>query len=298
MAKPARDCWAEWIAERRFGGDPALAEEFLRELSGVRDRVLGNADVRAGDVVLDVGCGDGLIGFGAVDLVGASGRVVFSDISDDLLEECHRRAREAGVLDRCEFVRAPADDLEPIADATVDVVTTRSVLIYVADKQRALREFSRVLEPGGRISLFEPINRFADCPSRNDGRFWAYDVSSVPEIAAKLNAVYDAIQPPDSDPMLDFDERDLLSLVERAGFFPVELQYRAEVREIEPRPWETFLHMSGNPRIPTLAEAMEQALSPRERRRLTNVLRPLVEEGRGVWRMATAYVKGAKPEST
>jgi len=50
----------------------------------------------------------------------------------------------------------PADDLAAIPDASVDVVTTRSVLIYVRDKRRAFGEFARVLRPGGWISIFEP----------------------------------------------------------------------------------------------------------------------------------------------
>ena len=54
---------------------------------------------------------------------------------------------------------AGAEDLTGIADASVDVLTTRSVLIYVAEKQHALAAFARVLRPHGRISLFEPINR-------------------------------------------------------------------------------------------------------------------------------------------
>jgi arsenite methyltransferase len=53
--------------------------------------VLERAAIRAGDVVLGVGAGDGLIGFGALEQVGAPGRVIFSDISADLLDECRRR---------------------------------------------------------------------------------------------------------------------------------------------------------------------------------------------------------------
>src|SRR5436309_14008676 len=80
----ARDCWAEWIADRRFGGDPELAREFLDKLGRVRERVLAHARVRPGDIVLDVGCGDGLIAFGAHDLVGKEGQVVLRDASADL----------------------------------------------------------------------------------------------------------------------------------------------------------------------------------------------------------------------
>jgi arsenite methyltransferase len=285
-ASRARDCWAEWLASRRFGGDPEEARASLEKLAAVRDTVLENARLTAGDVLLDVGCGDGLIAFGALDLVGDDGAVVFSDISSDLLEESRSRAGELGALDRCRFVETAADDLAPVANGSVDVVTTRSVLIYVKDKARALGEFHRVLRPGGRISLYEPINTFSTG--------WPYDFGPVEEIKGKLDAVYDAIQPPGEDPMIDFDERDLLRLATCAGFFPVELQYRAEVRPVEPRPWETFLHMSGNPKIPTLAEAMDEALTPAERERLAAHLRPLVEEGRGVWRMAHAFLWGVR----
>src|SRR5206468_10723036 len=79
-----------------------------------------------------------------------AGLVIFSDVSQDLLDESKRLATELGAADRCRFVVAAADDLSPIGDESVDVVTTRSVLIYVEDKARAFREFYRVLGPGGR----------------------------------------------------------------------------------------------------------------------------------------------------
>jgi len=49
--------------------------------------------------------------------------------------------------------------LDPIQSESVDVATTRSVLIYVPDKRAAFAALHRVLRLGGRISLFEPINR-------------------------------------------------------------------------------------------------------------------------------------------
>jgi ubiquinone/menaquinone biosynthesis C-methylase UbiE len=91
--------------------------------------------------VLDVGAGDGLIAFGALNRLGPSGRVIFSDISQDLLDHCRAAAAAEGQLDRCRYVLASAESLTGIADASVDVVTARSVLIYVKDKAAALREF-------------------------------------------------------------------------------------------------------------------------------------------------------------
>lgn len=284
-----RDQWAEWLAERRFGGDPEIKRRFSEELSERADKVLDHAELGEDETLLDVGCGEGLIGFRALER-GAQ-TVIFSDISQDLLDFCREAAVQFGVLDRCRFVRASADQLAEIKAGSVDVVTTRSVLIYVPDKESAFREFARVLRPGGRISLFEPINRFA---GRVADTWAGYDLRSIPEIARKLRAVYDKIQPPDTDPMLNFDERDLLELAERAEFFPVRLHLEVEITPSEPRTWEGFLNISGNPKIPTLAEAMQQALTVGERQTLTDHLRPLVEEGRGTWRMASAHLWATK----
>lgn len=260
------------------------------ELLPVRDRVLDRAGLAEGETLLDVGCGEGMIGFGALER--GAGRVVFSDISDDLLGFCREAAEELGVAERCSFVKAGAADLAGIEDESVDVVTTRSVLIYVSEKVQAFVEFFRVLRPGGRFSCFEPINRFG-CEERRQG-FWGYPGNGVSDLAERVEQVYAEIQPPD-DPMLDFDERDLIRLAEEAGFFPIDLELQAEIRALEPKPWDAFLHSSGNPKIPTIAEAMDQALTPEERERFAAHLRALVEEGKGVWRMAHAYLRAEKP---
>ena len=282
------DIWAEWLRHRRTGGDPEYERTMLAELAGVRDRVLDNAELAPGETLLDVGCGNGLIGFGALE---RGAEVVFSDISDALLDDCRALAEAANVPDRCRFVNAPADDLRPIEDGSMDVVTTRSVLIYVESKERAFSELHRVLRPGGRLSLFEPINRFGLEKRRPT---WGFRLDGAEELMGKVNAFFMEAQP-ESDPMFDFDERDLLRLAEDAGFFPITLEYRAEIELAEARVWETFLHSSFNPKIPTLAEAMDQALTPEERARLVSVLRPEVEAGRGVWRMGTAYLWAVKP---
>jgi arsenite methyltransferase len=291
MASATRDRWAEWLAERRFGGDSQIRAKTLAKLAQTRDGVLDRAELRGGETLLDVGCGEGLIGFGALER--GAGTVIFSDVSTDLLDFCRDAAGDLGVLDRCGFVEARAEALGGIDDGAADVVTTRSVLIYVKEKAAALAEFARVLRRGGRISLWEPINRFGSGERRGSG-FVGYPIEGVDEITAKLHALYDAIQPPDSDPMLDFDERDLLQLAEEAGFAPIRLTLDARIESVEPCNWDGFLDTAWNPNVPTLRESMKQALSADEREQLTAQLRPLVEHGVGEWRMAFAQLSAVR----
>lgn len=292
MSNSTGDQWAQWLLHRRHGGDAAAQQAMLDELYQVRDKVLAHAVLAAGDVLLDVGAGDGLIAFGALPLVGAQGKVIFSDVSLVLLAHCRTLAEQMAVGSRCTFVEASADDLTALADRSVDAVTTRSVLIYVPDKRQALQEFYRVLKPGGRLSVFEPINRFGYPEPAH--LFIGYDVTPVREIAAKVSAIYQRLQPRDSDPMLDFDERDLLALAEEAGFAELHLELHADVTSAQPQRWEVFLRQSGNPKIPTHEEAMLEALTPAEYAQLTMHLRPLVEQGQGISRMAVAYLWAVK----
>jgi SAM-dependent methyltransferase len=284
------DRWAAWLRRRRSGGDAEFEARTVTQLAEVRDRILDNAALQSGETLLDVGCGNGLVAFGAIERGAA--RVVFADISEPLLDECRAIAGDLGVAERCEFVQAPADDLTGVPDASVDVVTTRSVLIYVRKKEQAFAEFSRVLRPGGRVSLFEPINSFGIDERRLE--LFGGDDPQLAALAAKVYAVYDEAQP-DDDPMLDFDERDLIRQAEAAGFFPVRVDLRLVVESHEPRSWEGFLHSAGNPNIPTLAEVMDTALTRDERERLSDYLRPRVERGLGRWRMGSAYLWAAKP---
>ena len=290
MTQAQEDRWASWLARRRHGDDPELLRRTLEYLVPIRDRVIAGAHLAAGASVLDVGCGDGLIAFAACEEVGDSGSVIFGDVSEPLLQRCRELADEAGMTDRCRFVRASASDLSAIEDASVDAVTLRSVLIYEADKTSAFQEFHRVLRRSGWLSLFEPINRFAADAEAEPGHLFGRDVSAVPDLAARVSAVYEAIQPRATDPMLDFDERDLVQLAEAAGFAEVHLQLNADVEPVQSMSWDTFLNMSGNPRIPTFNEAMDEALTPSEASRLTAELRPQVEQGVGESRSAVAYL--------
>src|SRR5260370_1559081 len=201
-----------------------------------------------------------------------------------------------GVLERCQFLQASGDNLHMIESDSVDAVTARSVLIYVQDKMQAFREFHRVLKPGGRLSIFEPIPRFThpEAPHRLHG----YDMTPIMPIAQKLRAVYERSRSAQAG-FTDFDERDLLKLLENVGFLEIYLALQSaivpgtskNIPATVPKPnWEAFLKSSLNPLAPTLEEAIQQALTADEAEQFTRYLRPLVETRQRVDRSAVAYV--------
>ena len=292
MAKSHQDIWSQWLLHRRFGGDLQQVQATLDYLNPVRDKVLSHVDVGRGEVLLDVGCGDGLIGFGALEKF-TDIQVIFSDISQDLLNQAQSIAQEMDVLHRCQFLKASADGLSGLEDASVDAVTTRSVLIYVSAKKQVFNEFYRVLKLGGRLSTFEPINRFTYPEPAH--LFWGHDIAPVMEMARKVKMVYLQRQPPDTDPMLDFDERDLLTFAERARFKKIHLELQVEIKpRSEDVSWETYLRIAPNPKAPTLEEAINEALMPVEVEQFKAHLRPLVEGKQGIRRSAMAYLWAVK----
>jgi ubiquinone/menaquinone biosynthesis C-methylase UbiE len=294
----SQDRWAAWVLDRRFGGEPDQAERAMRKLGPVRDRVLEGAAIREGDVVLDVGAGDGLIAFGALPRVGESGKVIFSDVSQELLDVSRGLAGDLDALDRCEFVLARAEELGPLADESVDVVTTRSVVIYVEEKQRAFNTFHRVLRPGGRLSMFEPINSFTFPEPEHE--YMGFDVAPIAGLVRRVKAAYNRLATADDSTLIDFDEGDLIAFAERAGFRKVELTYEATVERDAGAHWgndvgwDTFLRVAPNPLAPSLAEMIDDALSPEEAKRFVSHVRPLFEGKKGTSRSAVAYLRAVK----
>ncbi len=290
------DHWSRWLRERRDAGDERQRTAILDMLGPVRERVLANAEPLDGATLLDVGTGDGLIGLEALGRVGEQGTVMFSDISDALLSHAHDAVAAAGLLERARFVSTRAEDLAEIADGSVDVVTTRSVLIYVADKAAAVAAMFRVLRPGGRISLFEPINRlmFPEAPDR----FWGYDVSAVSELADRVKRSYRAISDPAAATMLDFDDRDLVRFAEAAGFSRVHLECHIDIEaraDHSAISLDALLDSAPNPLAPTARESIAAALTPAEQDEFMAHLRRAIEAGDRLRRSAVAYLVASKP---
>ena len=112
------------------------------------------AYIRPGQHVLDVAGGTGDMAARFAAGVGASGRVVLSDINDAMLDVGRARLADRGIAGNVEFVRADAENL-PFADSSFDRVSIAFGLRNVTHIDRALVAMRRVLKPGGKLLVLE-----------------------------------------------------------------------------------------------------------------------------------------------
>jgi arsenite methyltransferase len=122
-----------------------------RDVLRRRELVRAALGARAGDRVLDVGCGPGFYVTEMLEVVGRGGSIVGVDGSADMLAVAAKRAQGH---DNVEFHEADATSL-PVPDASFDRAIAVQVLEYVRDIPAALAELRRTLRPGGRVLVWD-----------------------------------------------------------------------------------------------------------------------------------------------
>ncbi|MDE2456665.1 MAG: class I SAM-dependent methyltransferase [Burkholderiales bacterium] len=295
---PATDLWHDWLLGRRLGHDAALEQVVRAKVERYVERLLDAAALAPGQRIADIGCGEGVVAWRAFERVGPTLSALLADVSAPLLEHARARAEALGLAGRCRFLQCPADELGAVGDASLDLVTTRAALAYVADKPRALREFLRVLAPGGRLSMAEPVFR--------DDALTALALRQRAEAAGAdafigLLQRWKAAQFPDSEaaiaasPIANYSERDLFAFAQAAGFEAVHLELHIDLRPAETRSWAAFLATSPHPWAPTLGQVMAERFSEAERALFEQVMRPAVEAGRTETVDRVAYLSARKP---
>ena len=165
------------------------------------------AELRAGEVVLDLGSGGGIDVLLSAARVGPSGKAYGLDMTDEMLALAEQNKRKAGA-ENVEFLKGEIEHI-PLPDNSVDVIISNCVINLSADKDRVLREAFRVLKPGGRLAVSDVVTRGEIAPEiRERVMLWVGCVAGA------------------------LDENDYRSKLAAAGFEQVEIEptriYRAE----------------------------------------------------------------------
>lgn len=132
----------------------AEADRYDRMLAGFGDALLDAAGLRAGERVLDIGCGTGAVTLAAAPRVQPGGTVMGIDVSPPMLELARRRVRASG-LGNVELVEADAQ-VHAFPEGGFDVAISRNGLMFFDEPETAFANLARALRPGGRIAFVAP----------------------------------------------------------------------------------------------------------------------------------------------
>ena len=289
----ASDRWLSWLKTDRDAGDEEARRRTMAWLRPVYDRVLDGAGLSAGETVLEIGAGEGILGLLALDRVGPSGHVVLTDHSDSVIAAL-QDSLAAGASDRLDVLPAAVETLAGIDDASVDVILSRSVLIYSRDLRAAMTSIARVLRPGGRISAFEPLWQFFD-PAATPTEFFGRE---LPNCEAEITAVMAGYRE-DLQALLEppFTTEALTAAAEAAGFTSIKATVEAES---EPLPVgddvavKLALHSKPNPETDSPAEMATRLLNSAQAAKFMAAIEQSVRTGRGRSRRAAVYFRAER----
>jgi arsenite methyltransferase len=188
------------------------------------------AELREGEVVLDLGSGGGIDVLLSAKRVGPTGKAYGLDMTDEMLDLARRNAAEAGA-ENVEFLKGDIESI-PLPDSSVDVIISNCVINLSADKGRVLREAYRVLKPGGRFAVSDVVVRGEIPPEvRRSMELWVGCVAGALEERQFEALLLEAgFEEPSLEPTRIYDPEDARTMLEEAGVDVEEVKARIEGR--------------------------------------------------------------------
>jgi SAM-dependent methyltransferase len=176
------------------------------------------AELKPGEIVLDLGSGGGIDVLLSARRVSPGGKAYGLDMTDEMLALARENQRKAGV-ENVEFLKGEIENI-PLPDNSVDVIISNCVINLSADKDRVLREAFRVLKPGGRFAVSDVVTRGEIPPEiRKSVLMWVGCIAGAldeDEYRAKLAAA--GFEDIGVEPTRVFSARDALSFLVDKGF--------------------------------------------------------------------------------
>ena len=175
------------------------------------------AELKPGEVVLDLGSGGGIDVLLSAKRIGPTGKAYGLDMTDEMLALAQENKRKAGAQN-VEFLKGEIENI-PLPDDSVDVIISNCVINLSADKDRVLREAFRVLKPGGRFAVSDVVTK-GEVPEeiRRSMLLWVGCVAGAleeGEYRAKLaSAGFEAI---DIEPTRIYRAEDARAFLEEKG---------------------------------------------------------------------------------
>lgn len=175
------------------------------------------AELREGEVVLDLGSGGGIDVLLSAKRVGATGKAYGLDMTDEMLDLARRNAAASGATN-VEFLKGHIEDI-PLPDDSVDVIISKCVINLSADKRQVLREAFRVLKPGGRFAVSDVVVN-GDVPAevRRSMELWIGCVAGALEVGQFEALLLEAgFEDPAIEPTRVYQASNARSFLEEAG---------------------------------------------------------------------------------